>query len=55
MRARAHVEQLVQHHRGRLADRLELQIEQTRGKVNDLASKGTGVASKIRPHLPKHL
>jgi hypothetical protein len=49
MRARAHVEGLVHHHRGRLADRLELQIEQTRGKVNDLASKGSGIASKIRP------
>jgi hypothetical protein len=54
MRARAHVEGLMHHHRGRLADRLELQIEQTRGRVNDLAAKGTGIASKIRPDLPTH-
>jgi hypothetical protein len=54
MRARAHVEGLVHHHRGRVADQLELQIEQTRNKVDGLASKGNGIASKIRPHLPKH-
>jgi hypothetical protein len=54
MRARAHVEGLVHHHRGRLADRLELEIEQTRGRVNDLASHGTKIASKIRPDLPTH-
>jgi hypothetical protein len=49
MRARAHLEGLMHHHRGRLADRLELRIEQTRGRVNDLASQGHKVASKIRP------
>jgi hypothetical protein len=53
MRARAHVEGLVHHHRGRLADSLELRIEQTRGHVNDVATKGNGFISKIRPHLPK--
>ena len=52
MRARAHVEGLVHHHRGRLADNLELQIEQTRSRVNGLAAKGSGIASKIRPHVP---
>ena len=54
MRARAHVEGLVHHHRGRLADRLELQIEQTRSRVDDLASHGKGITSRIRPHVPKH-
>jgi hypothetical protein len=53
MRARAHVEGLVHHHRGRLADRLELRIDQTRGTVDDLASQGKGITSRIRPHLPK--
>jgi hypothetical protein len=52
MRARAHVEGLVHHHRGRLADNLELQIEQTRNRVNGLAARGSGIASKIRPHVP---
>jgi hypothetical protein len=54
MRARAHVEDLVHHHRGRLADRLELQIDQTRGRVDGLASHGKGITSRIRPHVPKH-
>ena len=54
MRARARVEELVHHHRGRLADRLELQIDQTRGTVDGLASQGKGITSRIRPHLPKH-
>jgi hypothetical protein len=54
VRARAHVEGLVNHHRGRLADRLEQRIEQTRGHVNGLASNGHGIASKIRPKLPTH-
>jgi hypothetical protein len=54
MRARAHVDRLVQHHRGRVADNLESRIEQTRGRINDLASKGTGIASKIRPQVPTH-
>jgi hypothetical protein len=54
VRARAHVEGVLHHHRGRLADQLELQIEQTRNKVNGLASKGSGIASKIRPQMPKH-
>lgn len=54
MRARAHVDQLLHHHRGRLADNLELRIEQTRGRLNDLATTGTGIASKIRPHVPTH-
>jgi hypothetical protein len=54
VRARAHVAGLVSHHRGRLADRLELRIEQTRGRVDDLASSGHAVASKIRPKLPTH-
>jgi hypothetical protein len=52
MRARAHVGELIHHHRARVADELELQIEQARGRVNGLAEKGTGLASKIRPHLP---
>jgi hypothetical protein len=54
MRARAHVEGLVQHHRGRLADGLELRIEQTRSRVDDLASHGRGITSRIRPDVPKH-
>jgi hypothetical protein len=54
MRARAHVEHLLNHHRGHLADRLELRIEQTRGHADGLATKGRGFASKIRPQMPKH-
>jgi predicted component of type VI protein secretion system len=54
VRARAHVEGLVHHHRSQLADRLELHIEQTRDKLGGLASKGNEVASKIRPHVPTH-
>jgi hypothetical protein len=53
MKARAHVEGLLHHQRGRLADRLELQIDQTRGRVDGVASHGKGLASRIRPHLPK--
>jgi hypothetical protein len=54
VKARAHVEGLLHHHRGQLADRLELRIEQSRSRVDGLASHGKGVASRIRPHLPKH-
>jgi chaperonin cofactor prefoldin len=51
-RARAHVEHLVHHHRGRVADRLDDRIERARHELNALASRGKGVSSKIRPHLP---
>ena len=54
MKARSHVEGILHEHRGRIADRLEQRIEQDRGRLNDLASKGTGIASKIRPQMPKH-
>jgi hypothetical protein len=54
MRARAGVEELLHHHRARLADGLEQRIEQTRVHVNKLATKGTGIASKIRPDMPTH-
>ncbi len=54
MKARAHVEEMMHDHRGRIADRLELNIERTRGRLNELAAKGTGIASKIRPEMPTH-
>ena len=55
VRARAHVERAFHHHRMRLADRLDLRIEQARNQINDLASKSGGITSKIRPHVPTHL
>lgn len=54
MRARTHVEGLVHHHRHRVADNLELRIEQARRQVNDLATKSGTITSKIRPDLPNH-
>jgi len=54
IRAREHVEHLVHHHRHRLADRLDLRIEQARNHLNDLASKSGEITSKIRPEVPKH-
>lgn len=51
-RARAHVEHLVHHHRGRAADRLDDRIERARHELNALASRGKGISSKIRPHVP---
>ena len=54
MRARHDVEGILHHHRARLADTLESRIEQTRSNVNKLATKGSGIASKIRPQVPTH-
>jgi hypothetical protein len=54
-RARTDFERIVRHHRGRLADRLDLRIDQARNYLNAGLSKSGGITSKIRPQMPKQM
>lgn len=51
-RARRDVQRLMHHQRGRVADTLDERIEQARLQLNQLAARGKGISSKIRPEMP---
>ena len=51
-RAQADVARLAHHHRGRVADGLDDQIERARRELDALAERSKGISSKIRPKVP---